>query len=248
MQNRLPEIMGFNKTSEAGFNLFATSVFLFGCNLRCPYCMNGRIVVVKPEDWEKPVKTVDLAVVKAHVLESKTEWVMISGGEPTITPLDKLTNLIDEIRSWGCKVGMSTNGTRPEILEQILPKLSYVALDIKSGLARDYTTLDIKYKDESFERMLKSKGLLDKTKEERSEFLYEIRTTLYPVWVTMETIDEIGSFLNGKETWVLQQFRHAKDMLYDKEARQVAPYGQSILKEFASRAERYAERVIIRYV
>ena len=158
--SKFPEIMGFNKTSEAGFNLFATSIFLFGCNLRCPYCVNGRIVVVKPEDWEKPVKTIDLEVIKKHVLETRTEWVMISGGEPTFTPLDKLNNLIDEIRSWGCKIGISTNGTRPEIIEQILPKLNYVALDIKAYGTAAYAALDIKFRGTSWSRTMNTKHQL----------------------------------------------------------------------------------------
>lgn len=248
MNKDFPEIMGYNKTSEAGMNLFATSIFLFGCNLRCPYCMNGRIVVVKPEDWDKPVKTVDLNIVKNHVLESKTQWVMISGGEPTFTPLNKLLNLIDEIKSWGCKVGMSTNGTRPEILSQILPKLDYVALDIKASSQSIYSSIDVKHKDESWDRLWKSKALLDAKKQQDSNFIYEVRTTLFPKYVTMQSITEIGKMLNSSEVWVLQQFRHAQNMLDEAEAKSIEPYAFEQVKSMAEEASKYAQKVIIRYV
>lgn len=246
--NKFPEIMGFNKTSEAGFNLFAASIFLFGCNLRCPYCMNGRIVVVKPEDWEKPVKTIDLEVIKKHVLETRTEWVMISGGEPTFTPLDKLNNLIDEIRSWGCKIGISTNGTRPEIIEQILPKLNYVALDIKAYGTAAYAALDIKFRGTSWSRTMNTKYQLSMEKKNRNDFNYEVRTTLYPTYIKENDIDRIGGIMNKSEIWVLQQFRHAKNMLSDIEAREVTPYSEEIVNQLAKKAEQYVDKVIIRYV
>lgn len=243
-----PPIMGFNATSEAGFDRFASSIFLFGCNLRCPYCMNGRIVVVKPEDWEKPVKSIPLEVIKERILDAKAQCVMISGGEPTITPIEKLTNLIDEIISWGCRVGMSTNGTRPEIMELILPKLSHIAMDIKSADPKLYASLDIKYKEASFDRMLKTKALLAEEVKKRNDFTYEVRTTLYPTYIKEEDMHKIGALLSGEEVWVLQCFRHAKNMLDAKAAEAVKPYTMEEVSAFEEIAKQYAKKVIIRYV
>lgn len=240
--------MGFNKTSEAGENLFAPSIFLFGCNLRCSYCMNGRLVVVKKTDYERPVKTVDIEVVKSYVMESGSKWVMISGGEPTYTPIAKLHNLIDEIKSWGCKVGISTNGTRPDILNEILPKINYVALDIKSNSPFVYATLDVKNHEKSFSNLLESKLAIRESKLARSDFSYEIRTTLYPKFVNKNSIDVIGSMLYEDDTWVLQQFRHARDMLGEDEAVKITPYTDEDLKDFQEQALKYVKKVIIRYV
>ena len=63
----LPDIYGFNKSSEAGQNEFAASLFLLGCNLRCPYCMNKKLV--SEEMWEpgKPLSTIPWNTVKDQI-------------------------------------------------------------------------------------------------------------------------------------------------------------------------------------
>lgn len=244
----LPYIMGFNKTSEAGFNLYATSIFLFGCNLRCPFCMNGRIVVVKPEDWTKPVKTVDLNDVKTHVLENNVKWVMISGGEPTSTPMKKLLNLINEVKSWGVSIGISSNGTNPQELKQILQLINYVAMDFKSSDSKVYSAIDIKNKDSSFTNMLSSLENMRKEKSERKDFNYEVRTTVYPKYFTLDSVKEIANYVKRNEIWVFQQFRHAKNMLDEKEAKSVIPYSEVEYNTIVEEAKKYNDCVVKRYV
>ena len=63
---KLPDIKGFNKCSEAGIDTFAPAIFLEGCNLCCPYCMNVNLVKREVEN------IVDISEVKAYVLESKS--------------------------------------------------------------------------------------------------------------------------------------------------------------------------------
>lgn len=249
-EKQLPLIMGFNKTSEAGFNVFAPSIFLFGCNLRCPYCMNGRIVVVKPEDHDRPVKTVPLDRVKQYVKENNSGWVMISGGEPTLTPSAKLHNLLDEIISWGCKIGMSSNGTLPEVLESILPKLNYVAMDLKTDNDQIYKDLEVrkKHKDSVVNNVLRSKALLDKNKKEREDFDFEVRTTIYPEYFSFDTIKNFSKFVDIGDTWVLQQFRHAKNMLYQKEAESVTPYSHEDMENMLIEAKKICPNTYLRYV
>jgi len=247
---KLPQIMGFNKTSEAGFNVFAPSIFLFGCNLRCPYCMNGRIVVEKPEDWNRPVKTVPLEKIKAYVEENGAEWMMISGGEPTLTPLVKLENLLDEIRSWGCKIGMSSNGTIPDVLETILPKLNYVAMDLKTDDEEAYKGLEVrrKHKEHTIDYVLKSKAMLKKNKAEREDFDFEVRTTIYPEYFTLDRIPNFKKFVDKDDIWVLQQFRHAKNMLYQEEAESWKPYSKDEMEEMLVEAKKICRQTYLRYV
>lgn len=240
--------MGYNKTSEAGFNLFATSIFLFGCNMRCPYCMNGRIVVVKPEDWDKPVKTVPLEIVKEHVFESGTKWVMISGGEPLLTPLEKLHNLLDEIHSWDCNIGISTNGTYPELLSQIINKIDYVAMDLKSDSPKIYSKTDIKNGDKSFSKMIQTKCMLYKQKMEREDFDYEIRTTLYPEFFNINSVENIAGIIRPEEKWVFQQFRHAKNMLDETRAKSIEPFSPPEIKSIIKKAKKHSKHVRLRYV
>ena len=245
-----PRIMGFNKTSEAGFDVFASSIFLFGCNMRCPYCMNGRLVVEKERDWRNPVKEVDMGYIKNHIQKNSVEWVMISGGEPTLTPLPKLNNLIDEIRSWGCKVGISTNGTNPDVIKYILCKLNYVALDLKSSDPLAYEELEVRShkKKECFANFLKTKSLLCKESKERDNFRYELRTTLYPEYFSLNSVEEICGIIREDETWVFQQYRHAKNMLDEDRAKKQNPYGMNELDKIVEKASTYCPNVKLRYV
>lgn len=209
--------------------------------------MNGRIVVVKPEDWDKPVKTVLLDVVREHVKESGTDWVMISGGEPTLTPAKKLNNLMEEIKSWGCKIGISTNGTYPENLKNILPSLNYVAMDLKSDSPELYDKIDVKH-DDSFSRMIQSKCMLYKERCDRDDFQYEVRTTLYPEFFNIDSVSKIAGIIRPDEHWVFQQFRHAKNMLNHEEALSVKPYTEDHVKEIVQEAEKHCDNVHVRYV
>ena len=40
---KIPKIYGFNKTSEAGVKVFAPSIFVQGCNFKCPFCFNSKL-------------------------------------------------------------------------------------------------------------------------------------------------------------------------------------------------------------
>lgn len=250
VNSEIPDIMGFNKTSEAGFDVFASSIFLFGCNMRCPYCMNGRLVIEKKSDWKNPVKKVDINLVKNHVLENNVEWVMISGGEPLLTPEYKLKNLLDMIASWGCKIGISTNGTNPDKLNNIIDKINYIALDLKSSRPSVYEDLEFRKskKEECFHKFLRTKSLLVLEKQNREDFTYELRTTLYPAYFNLDSVDEIGGILRSDEVWVFQQFRHAKNMLYPEEAKQYNPYSNEYIEEIVYSAKKYCDNVMVRYV
>ena len=62
----LPNIYGFNKTSDAGPDVFAYSIFLGGCNLRCPYCMNSKLVTSLEE-----VSTIEFDIIKKSIMAIK---------------------------------------------------------------------------------------------------------------------------------------------------------------------------------
>jgi len=240
MRDNLPIIRGFNKTSEAGFDVFATSIFLGGCNLRCPYCMNANLV-------RKKTKKIDIEEIKQHVINEKVGWVMISGGEPTITEESSLIALLEEIKSWGCKIGMSTNGTNPETLRQIVPHLNYVALDMKSAKNEDYDNIVGDEKLLIMNNVYISQSILAVNKLKRKDFDFEIRTTLFPPFINQAAIAEIGTLIRKSDKWVLQQFRHSKNML-DENALNIKPYDENEVKEIVDVAKRFCNNVTLRYV
>jgi len=239
--NKIPLIYGFNKCSEVGVDTFAPSIFLGGCNLRCPYCMNSKLINPDRESLE----TIDIEEIKKYVLEDNSEWLMISGGEPTYGSYSSFLNLLEEIKSWNCKIGLSTNGTTSEYLKGIISYLNYVAMDIKSAYPEDYEKIGASGK--KFNAMLVCRSLLTEEKLKRDDFDYEIRTTLYPPFINEKAIKEIGSIMLKDDTWILQQFRHTKNML-DSKCVDIKPYSENKISKMLKIAKRFTEKAALRYV
>ena len=105
-------------------------LFISGCNMQCLFCHN--IDLTRPKDsfydWPRLLETLTAS------REFWVDSVCISGGEPTLHP--QLKELILRIKDLGFRVKLDTNGTRPNILKEVLPLLDYVAMDYKAPLAR----------------------------------------------------------------------------------------------------------------
>lgn len=244
---KLPPIYGFNECSEAGDNIFAPSIFLGGCNLRCDYCMNSKLIEMDVTDRylnDVKLEAIPIQKIKSYVKKDKSEWLMISGGEPTfLNDWPALLKLISEIKSWGCKVGLSTNGHFPYRLYYLLNQLDYVALDLKQS-----TWIETE--------VLNSKISLMLTKKEKPDFNYEIRTTLFPKYISERSLHRIGCLIKDGETWVLQQYRVTKDMPlmrredYTKKEKKfmLKPYSEKKLQELLKIAQLYTKNARLRYV
>ncbi len=103
----------------------STVIFLKGCNLRCPYCQNYKLL-----DPDYP--TIDTDSVLEGLGKNKIiDSVVISGGEPTIYGED-LVEFIKTIKAMGLKVKLDTNGTSPSMLRKVLPLIDFIAMDIKT--------------------------------------------------------------------------------------------------------------------
>ena len=124
-------INGFNKTTLLDYpGKIASTIFLGGCNFRCPFCQNSSLVL-SPN--KQPVISTEevLSVLKKR--QGILEGVCITGGEPT---LDKdLFLLIDKIKELGYPVKLDTNGSHPWILKKLVNNqmIDMVAMDIKSS-------------------------------------------------------------------------------------------------------------------
>lgn len=127
-------IGGLQKVSLLDFpGKVACTVFLTGCNLRCPYCHNPDLVLTKDNGKYISEKEFFEFLLSR---KGKLDGVCITGGEPTLYP--NLTNLIRRIREMGFLVKLDSNGTLPEMLEHLLREelLDYVAMDIKNAPSR----------------------------------------------------------------------------------------------------------------
>ncbi|HDQ13789.1 MAG TPA: anaerobic ribonucleoside-triphosphate reductase activating protein [Sediminispirochaeta sp.] len=127
--------VGLIKTSLVDFpGTVAATVFTPGCNLRCPYCHNPRLVAPPYPDDMISLEELDAFLSRRSNLLG---GVCISGGEPLLH--DELPALINLIKSHGLKVKLDTNGTMPERLQKV--EADYVAMDLKTAPERYWQLL-----------------------------------------------------------------------------------------------------------
>jgi pyruvate formate lyase activating enzyme len=220
---------GLQKTSLIDYpNRVASVLFTPGCNLRCPYCHNWRIVV----DPKPPFLQEEAAL---RILESRKRYVdavVVTGGEPTMHK--ELPKFLKKLKEKGFKVKLDTNGFFPEVLEECLPYVDYVALDVKTSLEK-YSRLGAK----DTTRFLHTVEML-KTRNVG----YEFRTTVVPGFVDAEDIDRIGELVKGGKTLALQQFVTGDTL--DKTLNGLKPYPQETITEFAHSMGGYVATAILR--
>ena len=132
------------------------------------------------------------------------------------------------------------------VLYKVISKLNYAALDIKSSNREGYEKLGSN--DNDYADILTSRQLLLSAKDIRKDFDYEIRTTVYPVLINNDSLMEIGlKFINKEDKWVLQQFRHSKNML-DPLCKNIKPYSDDVINAMIEIAKKYCNNVVLRYV
>ena len=185
------KIVGIQKLTLLDYpGRVACTVFLGGCNFRCPFCHNWELL----GDAEE-VMTVEGLLSFLKKRRGILDGVCITGGEPTIHP--ELEALIREIRSLGYAVKLDTNGYRPEVLGAILDRglVDYVAMDLKNG-PEDYgETVGLAHAD--LAKIRESIGLLV-----ASGIEFELRTTVVKPLHSAESITSMANWLlettNGK--------------------------------------------------
>ena len=179
----------------------ACTVFLTGCNLRCPYCHNPDLVLTKDNGKYISEKEFFEFLLSR---KGKLDGVCITGGEPTLYP--NLTNLIRRIREMGFLVKLDSNGTVPEILKPLLREklLDYVAIDIKNAPSQYAETCGA----DVIEYVEKSVALL-----KNSNIDYEFRTTVCHPFHSPKCLEEIGRWLRNAKRYYIQPFVDSGNLL-----------------------------------
>ncbi|MDD3711856.1 MAG: anaerobic ribonucleoside-triphosphate reductase activating protein, partial [Patescibacteria group bacterium] len=168
------EIGGLQKSTLIDYSgKIACTVFLVGCNLRCPWCHSPEIVLPDLITKQPIMEKQDFF----SFLDSRKgllDGVVVCGGEPTINK--DLPEFIGEIKERGFSVKLDTNGTNPSMIRSLLDKklIDYIAMDLKAPIDKksyslavgvDLDTLAI---SESV-KLIKESGID-----------YEFRTTVVP--------------------------------------------------------------------
>jgi len=220
---------GIQKTSLIDFpDRIATVLFTPGCNLRCPYCHNWRIVL----DPKPPFLNEETVI---RILEKRKKYVdavVITGGEPTMHK--EIPKFLKKLKEKGFAVKLDTNGFFPQVLKNCLSFVDYVALDVKTSLEK-YDRLGAKDTAD----FLRTVEILKNGKVD-----YEFRATVVPGFVDEEDIPKMGEIIKGGKRFAFQQFIPGDTL--DKVFNDVNPYSPKVIGEFASVMKRYVANVTVR--
>ncbi len=209
----------------------ACTVFLGGCDFRCPFCHNFDLV-------EGPMPAaVDDGEFFAFLAKRRglLDGVAITGGEPCLRA--DLPDFIGKIREAGFDVKLDTNGNHPGMLAHLVGEglVNYVAMDVKNAPAKyaatvGLTSVDLAPIDESIGLLLAGK------------VPYEFRTTVVGGLHEANDFEEIGAWIEGAERYYLQAFVE-NDAVPNREL--TAPHLDA-MREFRDIAARHVKTVELR--
>lgn len=239
--------VGLQKTSLVNFpGRVAATVFLPGCNLRCPFCHNAELAtasVVSGPHTDKTDHCDFFPIEDAYMHLEKRAKVLsglaISGGEPLLSPA--LFSLINKAKSVGLAIKIDTNGTLPDRLQSIIEDESLrpdmIAIDVKTSPSR-YRELTIEQNENNFagDALIHTLTLLQNPSV-RSTIKIEYRTVLVPGLVGEAEIHDISLFLPHDADWELATFVPGECL--DPSWNTIEPYGISETKRLLELAQKY---------
>jgi len=179
----------------------ACTLFVPGCNFRCPFCHNAGLV------FGTNLGDIGIAAALAFLQRRQKvlDGVCISGGEPTLQP--RLKEFIRDIKDIGLDVKLDTNGSAPVILEDLISEglVDYIAMDIKSSPENYDLVAGIPVDIGAIRR---SADLLL-----HGELPFEFRTTLVKELHSIQDMERIGQWLRGNEKYFLQAFEDSGHLI-----------------------------------
>ena len=190
------KIHGLMKLTLLDFpGVTACTVFLGGCDMRCPFCHNSELLDMNAPEEMNENGLLDYLRKRKGLLDG----VVFTGGEPLLRP--DLPELMRTIRDLGYKIKLDTNGNHPDRLAEI----------VEAGLV-DYVAMDIKNSPEKYGVTIGIPGF-DLSKVKRSvEFLlsgkvdYEFRTTVIKQFHDEDSMRGIAEWIKGADRYFIQEF------------------------------------------
>lgn len=224
------KLAGLQKTTFIDYpEKIACIVFTQGCNFRCGYCHNPELF-----EHKEPVLSVPAFFEFLNKRKGKLDGVVITGGEPTLHGKD-LIEFIKEVKSLGFLVKLDTNGTHPDVLQELLNEnlLDYIAMDIKAPLAKyktiTQTDIDTKIIKKSIDMIM------------NSGVDYEFRTTIVKSQLSVEDLRQIGELIQGAKRYYMQKFLATK--ILDETLMSEESYTDEEFKNLRTILEEYVDFV-----
>ena len=169
--------------------------------MRCLYCYNPEIVLGKGS------LSIGKILSFLHSRKNLLDAVVFSGGECVLHK--NILPLIAEVKKMGFLVKIDTNGSSPDVMQQLLDqnRIDYIALDFKAPKSKFQSITQSDLYD-SFEETL---DLILK-----SEIPFEVRTTYHSDLLTEEDLEEMVRFLesrNYRGNYYIQYFKNNVETL-----------------------------------
>ncbi len=182
----------------------ACTVFLGGCDLRCPFCHNAELI----DGTAEPIMDETGLLAFLEKRKGLLDGVAFTGGEPTLR--SDLPDLLRRIKAMGYPVKLDTNGMHPKRLKALLDEglLDYVAMDVKAGPQNYAHTcglekIDLGPINESIS-ILMNAGID-----------YEFRTTVVDELHTIRDFEAIAQWIAGAKAYYLQAFTDRDTVVYE---------------------------------
>jgi pyruvate formate lyase activating enzyme len=215
----------------------ACTLFLQGCNFRCPFCHNSGLLSGAGEEGFSKEEFLQFLGKRRGILDG----VCVTGGEPTLQP--GLEELLRQIKSLGFAVKLDTNGSRPAVLKRLVEEklVDYVAMDVKNGPDAYGTTvgvpaLNLEPIEESLRFLL------------QGNVAYELRTTVVAQLHDEASVQQMGQWLAGlvpgkkAEKLFLQFFTDRESVL----RKGLSAHDRRTMEEFAEILTPYIGKVSVR--
>ena len=227
------KIAGIQKTTLLDYpTKVAAIVFTQGCNFRCGYCHNPKLLEQNkntdflPENFISFLKT----------RQGKLDGVVITGGEPTLQ--SGLYDFIKQIKQLDFAVKLDTNGTNPKILKKLLSEnlVDYIAMDIKAPIEKYSEITGINVNTNNIKTSI---DLIIKSLTE-----YEFRTTVLKSQLSFEDFDKIGQTIKGANLYYLQKF--VPNKIYNENLNSDTTYNNDELQAICNHMKQYIKEVTYR--
>ena len=173
----------------------ACTVFLGGCEFRCPFCHNADLLDMSAPGIMDDDKLLEFLKKRKGLLDG----VAFTGGEPLLRK--DLPELLARVRDIGYQIKVDTNGDHPDLLKEIVRAglAAYIAMDVKNSPARyaetiGWETFDTAPVDESIQFLLSG------------QVRYEFRTTVVKQFHDEASFEAIAQWIDGADRYELQGF------------------------------------------
>lgn len=211
----------------------AAIIFTAGCNMRCPFCYNAKLVLpelIRPENLYNEADI--LAFLKKR--KKYLDGVVITGGEPTLQP--DLPEFLAKLKKMGYEIKLDTNGLWPEEVEKV----------IKEGLV-DYIAMDIKGPLDNYEKFSGVAGgaISDSINLIMASGLpYEFRSTLVKGLHQPGDIAPMAEAISGAGLYYLQNYSGEKPLAGEK--LKGRGFTEAELEKFAKEAGKFVKACLVR--